>query len=253
MMSPKLKELRKFLPSSPFAPIPETFLGRDPQVSQTPWAFEQLPAVDSAEPAESREALPAHSSPQVELLAEQITDNGDGQIAVEEPKSVDQFGQSIAKLFEPAQLCKKHLAEIVNAFDSINKLARLAPELFEPLKSFCDHMPRISKSFASMRAFQDDLALLTESFEPGKALHQQVIQFTDAARNHLAELSASLEPVNALRAQAAELARILEAGMELQAQLHELAKALGTAAPTSDESANRLRKREGALRNRVYS
>ena len=253
-MSPKLKELRKFLPSSPFAPIPETFLGRDPQVSQTPWASEQPPAANSAA-AKSREALPlpVHSSPQVELLAEQITDNGDGQIAVEEPKSVDQFGQSIAKLFEPAQLCKKHLAEIVNAFDSINKLARLAPELFEPLKSFCDHMPRISKSFASMRAFQDDLALLTESFEPGKALHQQVIQFTDAARNHLAELSASLEPVNALRAQAAELARILEAGMELQAQLHELAKALGTAAPTSDESANRLRKREGALRNRVYS
>ena len=218
MMSPKLKELRKFLPSSPFAPIPETFLGRDPQVSQTPWAFEQLPAVDSAEPAESTEALPTHSSPQVELLAEQITDNGDGQIAVEEPKSVDQFGQSIAKLFEPAQLCKKHLAEIVNASDSINKLARSAPELFEPLKSFCDHVPRLSRSFVSMRAFQDDLAVLAESFEPGKALHQQVIQLTDAARNHLAELSASLEPVNALRAQAAQLAQILEAGTELQAR-----------------------------------
>ena len=237
MMSPKLKELRKFLPSSPFAPIPETFLGRDPQVSQTPWAFEQLPAVDSAEPAESTEALPTHSSPQVELLAEQITDNGDGQIAVEEPKSVDQFGQSIAKLFEPAQLCKKHLAEIVNASDSINKLARSAPELFEPLKSFCDHVPRLSRSFVSMRAFQDDLAVLAESFEPGKALHQQVIQLTDAARNHLAELSASLEPVNALRAQAARLAQILEASTELQARFYELSKALGTAAPTSDEIA----------------
>jgi hypothetical protein len=59
-MSPKLKELRKFLPSSPFAPIPEIFSGRDPQVSQTPWASEQLPAANSAEPAESREALTAY-------------------------------------------------------------------------------------------------------------------------------------------------------------------------------------------------
>ena len=234
-MNPKLKDLRKFVPSSPFAPIPETFLGRKPQVSQTPWASEQMRAVNSAEPTESKEALPVHSSPQVELLAEQITDNGNGQIAVEEPKSsVDQFGQSIAKLFEPAQPCKKHVAEIVNASDSINKLARSAPELFEPLKSFCDQMPRLSKSFASMRAFQDGLGVLAESFEPGKALHQQVIRLADAVRNHLAELSASLEPVNALRTQAAELARILEAAMELQAQLSELAKALGTPVRTSD-------------------
>jgi uncharacterized phage infection (PIP) family protein YhgE len=186
------------------------------------------------------------SSPQVELLAEQITDNGDGQITVEEPKSVDQFGQSIAKLFEPAQLCKKHLGEIANASDSINKLAKSAPELFEPLKSFCDQTRRLSKSFASMRAFQDDLGVLAEAFEPGKALHRQVIQLADAVRTHLAEVAASLGPVDALRAQAAELAQILGAGTELNAQFDGLSKALGTAVQTSDASANRLRKKEGA-------
>jgi uncharacterized phage infection (PIP) family protein YhgE len=225
-MSSKFKELRKLLQSSPFVPAPETFLGRDPKVLETPWVFEQLPSNNSGE---TRDDLTAQSPSRVELHAEQIADNGDGQIEVEEPKSVDQLGQAIAKLFQPAQLCKEHLAEIANTTDSINKLARSAPEFFEPLKNFCDHVPTLSKSFASMRAFQDDLGLLAESFEPGKALHQQVIQLADAARAHLTEVAASLEPVNALRVRAAELVQILEAGMELQAQFSELAKAIGDA------------------------
>ena len=241
-MSSKFKELRKLLQSGPFVPTPEPFLGRDlqvsqapwalgrdPQVSQAPWAYEQLPSTNSGEPAETRDALTAQNSRQVELHAEQIADNGDGQITTEHPKSVDQLSQSIAKLFQPAQLCKQHLAEIANTSDSINKLARSAPEFFEPLKSFCDHVPRLSRSFVSMRAFQDDLAVLAESFEPGKALHQQVIQLADAVRTGLTEVAASLEPVNALRVQAAELVQILEAGAQLQAQFSELAKAIGTA------------------------
>jgi ABC-type transporter Mla subunit MlaD len=228
-MNSKFKELRKLLQSSPFVPSPEVFSGRDPQVSQTPWVFDQLPSSNSAEPAETSDALTAQSSMQVELLAEQATDNGDGHIAVEGPNAVDQVRQSIGKLFEPAQLCKEHLAEIANASDSINKLVRSAPALFEPFKSFCDHMPRLSKSFASMRMFQDDLGVLAESFEPGKALHQQVIQLANTVRAHLAEVAESLEPVNTLRAQAAELAQILGAGAELQAQFSELAKAIGAA------------------------
>jgi hypothetical protein len=233
-MNSKFKELRKLLQSSPFVPAPETFLGRDPNVSQTPWVFEQLPSTNSTEPAETRDAVTAQSSPQVELHPEQVADNGNGQIAVEEPNVVDQLGQSIAKLFQPALLCKQHLAEIANASDSINKLARSAPELFEPLKNFCDHVPRLSRSFASMRAFQDDLGVLADSFEPGKALHQQVIQLADAVRNRLTEVAASLEPINALRTQAAELAQILEAGTERQAQFSELSKAIGAAVQTSD-------------------
>ena len=228
-MNSKLKELRKFLPSSPFVPTPETSSGHDSQVSQTPWAFVQRPAANSAEPAEPRDALTTQSSSQVELLAEQVSDNGDGQITVEGPNAVDQLRQSIAKLFQPAQVCKEHLAQIANISDSITKLVRSAPELFEPLKSFCDHVPKLSKSFASMRAFEDDLGVLAESFVPGKALHQQVIQLADAVRAHLAEVAESLEPVNALRAQAAELAQILEADAELQAQFYELAKAMGAA------------------------
>src|ERR1700676_2624132 len=90
-MNSKFKEFRRLLQSSPVqsSPIvsaPETFLGRDPKVSETPWIFEQLPSTNSAE---TRDALTAQRSPQVELHAEQVTDNGDGQIAVEESKSVD--------------------------------------------------------------------------------------------------------------------------------------------------------------------
>src|SRR6266851_2272533 len=106
-MNSKFKELRKLLQSGPFVPTPEPFLGRDLQVSQAPWAYEQLPSTNSAEPAETKDALTAQSSRQVELHAEQIADNGDGQIAIEQPKSVEQLSQSIAKLFQPAQLCKE--------------------------------------------------------------------------------------------------------------------------------------------------
>jgi hypothetical protein len=228
-MNSELKELRKFLPPSPFLPTPETSSGHDSQVSQTPWVFEQRPAANSAEPAKPRGALAPQSSSQVGLLVEQVVDNGDGQITVEGPNAVDQLRQSIAKLFEPAQLCKEHLAEIANASGSINKLVRSAPELFGPLMSFCDQVPKLSKSFASMCTLQDDLGVLAESFEPGKALHQQVIQLGDAVRTHLAEVAASLESVNALRAQAAELAQILETGAELQAEFYELSKAIGAA------------------------
>ena len=228
-MNSKLKELRKFLPPRPFLPTPETSSGHDSQVSQTPWGFEQRPAPNSAQPAEPRVALTRQSSSQVELLVEQVADNGDGQITVEGPNAADQLRQSMAKLFRPAQLCKEHLAEIANASASINRLVKSASELFGPLVSFCDHVPKLSKSFASMRAFQDDLGVLAESFVPGKALHQQVIQLADAVRTGLTEVAASLETVNALRAQAAELAQILEAGAELQAELYELAKAIGAA------------------------
>jgi hypothetical protein len=237
-MNPKLEELRRrFLPSTdPPAPTLETIFKRGPQVSHGPGPSEQLPAANSAEPAEPRGALTSQSSPQAEPYSEQVTDYGNSQIAVEKPKSVDQLGQAIAKLFEPAQRCKKQLAEIAHASNSIKQLARSTLELFEPLESFRDHMRRLSNSFASIRAFQDDLGVLAESFEPVKALHQQVIQLADAVRTHFAEVAASLEPANALRAQTAELAQILEAGTELQAQFYELSKAFGAAVQASGAS-----------------
>jgi methylphosphotriester-DNA--protein-cysteine methyltransferase len=227
-MNPKLEELRRrFLPGTPFVPTPEPIFRSGPQVSQELGPSEQLPPANSAEPAEPGDALTAQSSPEAEPLAERVTDNRDGQIAVEKPKPVDQLGQAVAKLFEPAQRCKEHLAEIAKASDSILRLVGSALERFEELKSFRDHMRRLSNSFASMRAFQDDLGVLAESFEPVKALHQQVIQLADGVRTHLAEVAESLEPANALRAQTAELAQILGVGTQLQAQFYELSKAFG--------------------------
>jgi hypothetical protein len=63
-------------------------------------------------PSPPSQGMLSQSSPQVELLTEQVPDNGDGQTTVEGPNAVDQLRQSIAKLFQPAQLCKEHLAEI---------------------------------------------------------------------------------------------------------------------------------------------
>jgi len=240
-MKPKIEELRKrFLPATPFVPTPETIFRSGPQVSEEPGSSEepgpseQLPPANRAEPAEPGEALTAQSSRQAEPLAERVSDNRYGQIAAEKPKSVDQLGQAIAELFEPAQRCKEYLAEIAKASDSVFHLLESVLGRLEELESFRDHMRRLSNSFALMRAFQDDLGVLAESFEPVKALHQEVSQLGDAVRSHLAEVAASLEPANALRAQAAELAQILAAGTELQAQFYELSKAFGTAVQAND-------------------
>jgi hypothetical protein len=75
---------------------------------------------------------------------EQVADNGEGQIAVEEPKSVDQLGKSIAKFSSRHSYARSTLRKRI-WFDW---LVRSAPELYEPLKSFRDHVPRLSRSFA---------------------------------------------------------------------------------------------------------
>jgi uncharacterized protein with von Willebrand factor type A (vWA) domain len=137
-MNPKPEELRRrFLPSTdPSAPTLETIFKRGPQVSHGPGPSEQMPASNSAEPAEPTGALSTQSSPQAEPHAEQVTDYGNWQVAVEKPKSVDQLGQAIAKLFEPAQRCKKQLAEIAHASNSIKQLTRSALELLEAAREF---------------------------------------------------------------------------------------------------------------------
>jgi ABC-type transporter Mla subunit MlaD len=160
----------------------------------------------------------------------------DSQAPAPEPQWTS-FGQAMAKLFEPAQRCNQHLAEISKASDSIFQLVGSALERLEELEDFRDHMRKLSNSFASMHALQDDLNELAGSFEPVKALHQQVIELADAIRTHLAEVAASLEPANALRVQATALTQTLEASMELQAQFYELSRAFGIPIKANAESA----------------
>src|ERR1700730_19186264 len=113
-MNPNLEELRRrFLPpTDPPAPTLETIFKRGPQVSHGPGPSEQLPAANSAEPAEPRGALTTQSLPQVEPHAERVTDYGNWQVAVEKPKSAEQLCPPIAKLLAPAHRCKKHLSAI---------------------------------------------------------------------------------------------------------------------------------------------
>ena len=233
-MNPKLEELRKrFLPESPFVPTPETIFMSSPEGFQGPDSSE-LPPANHPEPAEPGDALNAQSLPPAEPLAQRVTDNQDGQIAVEKPKSADQLGQAIAKLFEPAQRCKDTLLKSQKHPTLSSSLSDRHSSGSKSSKRFRDNMQRLSNSFASMRAFQDDLGVLAESFEPVKALHQQVSQLADTVRTHLVEVAASLAPANTLRAQVAELAQILAAGTELQAQFYELSKAFGTAVQGND-------------------
>ena len=141
--------------------------------------------------------------------------------------AVNQFGQAVDKLFEPAQQCRERLAEIAKASESLSQLAGAAFDLFESLKDFRDHMRKLSNSFVSMRTFQNDLGVLAESFEPVGALHHEVVRLADAVRIRLGQVVRSLEPANALRADAAELAQILENATELQAQFYDLSKTFG--------------------------
>jgi hypothetical protein len=81
---------------------------------------------------------------------------------------LNQVGQAIDKLFEPARRASNGLADLAKASDSLLQLSGSAFRLFESLKDFRDHMRKLSSSFASMRTFQNDLGVLAESFEPAK-------------------------------------------------------------------------------------
>jgi hypothetical protein len=174
----------------------------------------------------SSQADPSIEQPDV---IEKIQVKPDDQVAPETPSSLDGLARAVAELFEPARQCQGRLAEIRAASESMDHLTRLAVELYDPLKSFHDHIRRLSSSFESMRTFRDELGALAESFAPVRALHQEVIQLAHTVRTHLAEVANGLEPAKALRSEIAELALAVDSVSELQAQFYELSRAFGDA------------------------
>jgi phage shock protein A len=192
----------------------------------------QPPDVDFA--AADAEAVfatesPSQTSPLVEQpgASERTQVKVDDQIARETPKSPDGLARAVAELFEPARQCQARLTEIRAASESMEHLTRLAIELHTPLKSFHDHIRRLSSSFESMRTFRDELGALAESFAPVRALHHEVTQLARTVRTHLAEVANGLEPAKALRSQIADLALAIDSVSDLQVQFYELSKAFG--------------------------
>ena len=239
MRNPRLEELRKRLltPPLPSDPPPYTRLRRAGEVF-SPWPnpSEHPPAVESEDAAVSMdEGFGAGSSttPDPKTEEARIVERAPAKmhelVARETPQSLDGLARAVTALFEPARQCQGRLKEITEASESISQLSRLALQLYEPLKSFHDHIQKLSSSFESMRTFRDELSVLAESFAPVRALHAQVIQLAETVRTHLAEVADGLEPAKVLQVDVADLARALDSVSELQAQFYLLSKGFGDA------------------------
>jgi methyl-accepting chemotaxis protein len=232
---PSLEEIRKRLMYPPVPSEPPRYIAQRRVVEVFPPAIDppQEHSVIDLETADTETDFATESSSQAGLLIEQAAPNErtdvkvDDQPALETPKSLDGLARAVAELFEPARQCQGRLSEISAASESMVHLTRLAVELCEPLKSFHDHIRRLSSSFESMRTFRDELGALAESFAPVRALHQEVTQLAQTVRTRLAEVANGLEPAKALRTEIADLALAIDSVSDLQVQFYELSRAFG--------------------------
>lgn len=225
-MNPRLEELRKRLlePPLPATPPRHTIARRARDVSSP----RQLSDEASAVGFESEERDVGEERPQPTDSRAGLSSSGAG--ATDGPRPADALARAVGALFEPARQCQGRLAEIAEATESINRLARLAAEVRQPLENFRDHIRRLSASFESMRTFRDELGILAESFEPVRALHEQVIELSDTVQAHLAEIANGLEPARALRVRIADLGDAMDSVSELQSQFFELSGAFASPA-----------------------
>lgn len=169
------------------------------------------------------EQVPATELKQPVAIEETRAKAGD-HAALGTPESADGFARAVAELFEPARQCGRYIAEIRAASESMGRLTR---ELYDPLKSFHDHIRNLSSSFELMRTFRDELGTLAESFAPVRALHEEIAHLSRNVRTHLAEVAKGLEPAKGLRVEIADLAAAIDSVSDLQAQFYELSEAFG--------------------------
>jgi methylphosphotriester-DNA--protein-cysteine methyltransferase len=236
-MHPRLEEIRKRLLTPPVPSAqPRNITPKRPGEIFSPGRFEQPQVVVESEDTVSldeslsaRSSTPSDLNPEEAHVVERIPANMDESVVREAPQSLDGLAQAVAALFEPARQCQGRLAEITEASESISHLTRVARELCEPLKSFHNHIRKLSSSFESMRTFRDELSVLAESFAPVRALHAQVIQLAETVRTNLAEVANGLEPAKGLQVDIANLALAMDSVTELQAQFYALSKAFGDA------------------------
>ena len=239
-MHPRLDEIRKRLltPPAPSGPPLYKAPARPPGVfSPVKDLGEEPPPTDPGDTATTKlNSSQTGSLDEPDADMELTVTEADGQAMSEMPKSPNGLAQAVAELFEPARQCQGRLLEITQASEAISHLTRLAVELREPLRTFHDHIRKLSSSFESMRTFRDELGVLAESFTPVRALHQQVIQMAQTVRTHLADVANGLEPAKALKVEIADLGAAIDSVSELQARFYELSEAFGNAAESSATS-----------------
>lgn len=237
-MHPRLDEIRKRLLTAPAPSNPARYKAppRPSTISPQPSAPERAPAAglgERAEPKFSASTMALNSSQtgpltRDEAAADEAAPRPDTRIIQPDmAKTTDGLAYAVAQLFEPARECQVRLEEITATAEAITHLTRLALDLREPLKSFHDHIRKLSSSFESMRTFRDELGELAESFAPVRALHQQVIQMAQTVRGQLADVAKGLEPAKALQIQIAQLALAIDSVSELQDRFFELSEAFG--------------------------
>jgi len=237
MRNPRLEELRKRLLTLPDLPaLPPSYatprrageiLSRLRSRSEHPLAVESEGAASMDESLSARSSTAPAPKTEEARIVEWAPAKMDEPVARETPQSLDGLAWAVAALFEPARQCQRRFMEIAKSSESISHLTRVALELCEPLKSFHDHIQKLSSSFESMRTFRDELSVLAESFAPVRALHAQVIQLTETVRTRLAEVADGLKPAKALQVDIADLARAIDSVSELQAQFYVLSKGFG--------------------------
>ncbi len=237
-MHPRLDEIRKRLLTAPTPSNPARYKAppRPSTISSQPSGLERAPVPpleERAEPKFSASTMSLNSNQtgplsHEEAAADDAALRPDPRIIQPDvSRTTDGLADAVAQLFEPARECQVRLEEITATAEAITHLTRLALDLREPLKSFHDHIRKLSSSFESMRTFRDELGELAESFAPVRALHQQVIQMAQTVRGQLADVAKGLEPAKALQIQIAQLALAIDSVSELQDRFFELSEAFG--------------------------
>ena len=147
-------------------------------------------------------------------------DGGDPMSQVDPPQGT----VAVAKVFEPTKVFHARLAELVPAFDEVDRLGKEAIAAFELVSELADHLTQFAKAYTPVKAFHGDVTLLAQKFDPLKGIQNQLVEMSRSFHDHLKYLSDTLEPASKLQERLAQLARAFEPAIELKQRFQELAR-----------------------------
>lgn len=250
-MIPTLEDLRKSLLQTP-----EVSLGQPPAKDK----FHQPPAKDKFQTTSSRAsksvlanrpdrrqpptAPPIHhpfaqlleDDPFADLRAdlEQTTadiENAREDVRASQPPS--DVAQAVALVFGSPSKYEEHLALLAEASKSMQRVNRIAGQVFEPLKIFRDRVQQLRVSYEASApnepesVFRRRLARMLPPDKPIQTFDRTAVTFG----NHLFALSKSLECAKALHEHLVSLARTFDAARALEVELERLARSVDQQRP----------------------
>lgn len=234
-MIPTLEELRKSL-----LPTPEVSLDRPP--SNDKFQTTSTHVRESLPPRRSdRRQAPAASSiqhpfarlleddPFADLRADLEQATADVENAREDVKALQppsDVAEAVALVFDSPVKYEEHLALLAAASKSIQRVNRIAGQVFEPLKAFRDRVQQLRVSYEasapneSETVFRRRLARLLPPDKPIQTFDRTAVTFGE----HLFALSKSLESAKILHEHLVSLARTFDAARALEVELENLAR-----------------------------